>query len=75
MTLREIIFSGLVIIVLARPTLAQEAASGAAASDPTAAVNYQDVRYRYFDLDQGADKHSFETEGALHVAPAFQAHQ
>jgi hypothetical protein len=40
------------------------ASSGAAASDPTAAVNYQDVRYRYFDLERG-DKNSFETEGAF----------
>jgi len=42
--------------------LAQEAASGADAANPTAAVNFQDLRYRYFDLDQGADKHSFETK-------------
>jgi hypothetical protein len=72
MTLREIIFGGLVIIALTRPTFAQEAAGGAAASDPTAAVNYQDVRYRYFDLDQGADKHSFETEGAYMLHPRFK---
>jgi len=71
-TLREIILSGLVIIAVAKPALAQEAASGAAASDPTAAVNYQDVRYRYFDLDQGADKHSFETEGAYMLHPRFK---
>lgn len=31
----------------------QEANSGADASNPTAAVNYQDLRYRYFDLDIG----------------------
>jgi len=68
--LREIICGGLV--VMARPALAQEAASGAAASDPTAAVNYQDVRYRYFDLDQGADKHSFQTEGAYMLHPRFK---
>jgi hypothetical protein len=71
-TLREIIFAGLVIFMLPTPALAQEAASGAAASDPTAAVNYQDVRYRYFDLDQGADKHSFETEGAYMLHPRFK---
>ena len=41
-------------------------------SDPTAAVNYQDVRYRYFDLDRGADKHSFETEGAYMLHPRFK---
>ena len=72
MTLRLIIISGLLIITVTRPALAQEAASGAAASDPTAAVNYQDVRYRYFDLDQGADKHSFETEGAYMLHPRFK---
>ena len=72
MRLREIICGGLVVMVMARPALAQEAASGAAASDPTAAVNYQDVRYRYFDLDQGADKHSFETEGAYMLHPRFK---
>jgi hypothetical protein len=72
MTPREIIFSGLVNLAMANPALAQEAASGAAASDPTAAVNYQDVRYRYFDLDQGADKHSFETEGAYMLHPRFK---
>ena len=72
MTLRLIIISSLVIITVTRPARAQEAASGAAASDPTAAVNYQDVRYRYFDLDQGADKHSFETEGAYMLHPRFK---
>jgi hypothetical protein len=71
-TLRKIIFSGLVILAVARPALAQEAAGGADASNPTAAVNYQDGRYRYFDLDQGADKHSFETEGAYMLHPRFK---
>ena len=46
--------------------------SGAAASDPTAAVNYQDVRFRYFDLDRGADKQSFETEGAFMLHPRLK---
>mgnify|MGYP001820896688 FL=1 len=72
MPLCKIILCGLVIAVMANPALAQEAASGAAASDPTAAVNYQDVRYRYFDLDQGADKHSLETEGAYMLHPRFK---
>jgi hypothetical protein len=49
----------------------QEASSGAAASDPTAAVNYQDVRYRYFDLESG-DKNSFETEGAFMLSPRLK---
>jgi len=52
--------------------LAQEAASGADAANPTAAVNFQDLRYRYFDLDQGADKHSFETEGAYMLHPRLK---
>jgi hypothetical protein len=50
----------------------QEAASGADASNPTAAVNFQDVRYRYFDLNRGAEKHSFETEGAYMFHPRFK---
>jgi hypothetical protein len=53
-------------------TVAQIAASGADASNPTAAVNYQDVRYHYFDLDRGADKHSFETEGAYMLHPRLK---
>lgn len=72
MNVRGIIFSSLAIFVLVRPALAQEKNSGAAASDPTAAVNYQDVRYRYFDLDQGADKHSFQTEGAYMLHPRLK---
>jgi len=48
-----------------------EAASGADASNPTAAVNFQDLRYRYFDLSRG-DKHSFETEGAYMLRPNFK---
>ncbi len=82
MTLRDMTFVGLVAIAVATPApahakqdpdiLAQEAASGADASNPTAAVNFQDLRYRYFDLDQGADKHSFETEGAYMFHPRFK---
>ena len=72
MNVRGIIVSSLAIFVLIRPALAQEKNSGAAASDPTAAVNYQDVRYRYFDLDQGADKHSFQTEGAYMLHPRLK---
>ena len=52
--------------------LAQEAASGADASNPTAAVNFQDLRFRYFDLDRGADTQSFETEGAYMLHPRFK---
>jgi hypothetical protein len=47
-------------------------AGGAAASDPTAAVNYQDFRYRYFDVDDGRERHSFETEGAFMLRPRLK---
>lgn len=50
----------------------QEAAAGADASNPTAAVNFQDLRYRYFDLKDGAEKHSFETEGSYMFHPRFK---
>ncbi len=50
----------------------QEAPSGAAASDPTSTVNFQDVRYRYFDLGRGRESHSFETEGSYVFNPRFK---
>ena len=50
----------------------QEAGAGADASNPTAAVNFQDLRYRYFDLDKRGNKHSFETEGAYMFHPRFK---
>jgi hypothetical protein len=48
------------------------AAAGAAASNLTAVVNYQDLRYRYFDIDPDAEKMSFETEGAYMLHPRFK---
>ena len=72
---------GLVVILSAVPVmsiaaqdpeiLAQEAASGADASNPTAAVNFQDLRYQYFDLSSGR-KHSLVTEGAYMFSPRFK---
>ncbi len=47
----------------------KEVASGAAAADPTAAVNFQDLRYRFFDLGTKFEKHSYETEGGFAVKP------
>jgi len=46
--------------------------SGAAASDPTAAVSYQDFRYRYLDLNRGHERQSFETEGAFMLRPRLK---
>ena len=59
MTVNILVFVGSLIIsfsMLTTPAkanqeseiLKEEATSGAAASDPTAAVNFQDLRYRYF---------------------------
>ena len=50
----------------------QMAAVGADASNPTAVVTYQDLRYRYFDIDPDAEKMSFETEGAYMFHPRFK---
>lgn len=68
MTMFHVTLLGLAVVFTTAPvmsiaaqnaeTLAQEAASGADAANPTAAVNFQDLRYRYFDLSRG-DKHSF----------------
>lgn len=46
--------------------------SGAAASDPTAAVSYQDFRFRYFDSNGGNERQSFETEGAFMLRPRLK---
>jgi hypothetical protein len=35
-------------------------------------VKYQDLRYRYFDLDKRGHTHSFETEGAYVFHPRFK---
>ncbi len=50
----------------------KEAAAGADAANPTAVVNFQDIRYRYFDLKDGAEANSFETEGAYMFHPRFK---
>ena len=45
---------------------------GAAASDPTASVNFQDIRYRYFDLEDSNHKNSFEAEGSYVFNPRLK---
>ena len=42
------------------------------AAEPTAAVNFHDIRYRYFDLEGGKPVNSFETEGAYVFGPRFK---
>ena len=74
----QVLLALVIIAVLAPAALAdteekeQEVASGADASNPTAAVNFQDLRYRYFDIDPDAEKMSFDTEGAYMVHPRFK---
>ncbi|MDJ0948603.1 MAG: hypothetical protein QNJ94_06755 [Alphaproteobacteria bacterium] len=46
--------------------------SGAAASNPTAAVNFQDVKFRYFDLSRGNEEYVLEAEGSVVFSPAFK---
>jgi hypothetical protein len=50
----------------------EEAEGGAAASDPTAAQSFQDLRYRYFDLDGGGHRHNYEAEGSIVFHPRFK---
>jgi hypothetical protein len=45
---------------------------GAAASDPTAAVNFQDLKLRYFDLTKGNEESILEAEGSYVFSPAFK---
>jgi len=46
--------------------------TGADASNPLAAVNFQDARFRYFDLGEGKEKLSFETTGAYVFQPRLK---
>ncbi len=45
---------------------------GAAASNPTAAVNFQDLKLRYFDLNKGGKEITLEAEGAYVFVPEFK---
>jgi hypothetical protein len=45
---------------------------GAAASDPTAAVNFQDIKLRYFDLPRGNEEGVLEAEGSYVFFPALK---
>jgi len=42
---------------------------GASASDPTASVNFVDLRFQAFDLDGTADRDRFAVEGAYIITP------
>jgi len=45
---------------------------GAAASDPTAAVNFQDLKLRYFNLTKGSEESILEAEGSYVFSPALK---
>ena len=64
----------LLAILVSTGSVALHAAEsgGAAASDPTAAVSYQDFRYRYFDRSRNNERHSLETEGAFMLRPRIK---
>ena len=50
-----------------KSVLAEEGGNGNA-SDPTASVNYADLRFQAFDLDGTADRDRFAVEGAYMIA-------
>ena len=50
----------------------ESAPSAGAASDPTAAVNFQDVRFRYIDLGDGKQRRWLNTEGGYMLTPNFK---
>lgn len=46
--------------------------SAGAASDPTASVNFQDLRFRYLDLGGGKVRKWYNTEGGYMVTPKLK---
>ena len=46
--------------------------SGAAASNPTASVNFQDIKLRYFDLPRGKEEGVLEAEGSYVFFPELK---
>ncbi len=50
----------------------ESAKSVGAASDPTAAVNFQDLRFRYLDLGGSKFRRWYNTEGAYMVTPKLK---
>jgi hypothetical protein len=76
--IRRLWASILIVFLLAlRPAYAEEAekaggGGGGAASDPTAAVNFQDIKPRYFDLTEGNEEFVLEAEGSYVFVPGFK---
>ncbi len=76
MTKRPWPFVLLVLLLAVRPAYADPPEDaddgGAAASNPTAAANFQDVKLRYFDLTEGNEESVLEAEGSYVFSPAFK---
>ena len=64
----------LILTLSSHAAFAEEDAgsAGAAASDPLASVNYQDIQTRYFDIDNGNDRYVIRTEGSYMLNPNFK---
>ena len=50
----------------------ESSTSAGAASDPTAKVNFQDIRFRSIDLGEGKDRQWYNTEGGYMVSKNFK---
>ena len=76
MTPRPWVIILVVLLLAVRSVYADEpeeaGGGGAAASDPTAAVNFQDLKIRYFDLTQGNEESILEAEGSYVFSPSFK---
>ena len=59
----------------AEPGDEEEVAGGAAASDPTASVNYEDFRFRWLDLGGDRDRSWYSLEGAYVWGPVKIIHE
>ena len=57
------------------PADAEEVAGGAAASDPTAKVNFEDFRLRWLDLGGDRDRYWYTVEGAYVWGPIKITHE
>ena len=74
-THRSWAFILVILLLTVRMAFADEAAAdggGAAASDPTAAVSFQDLKLRYFNLTEGNEESILEAEGSYVFSPAFK---
>ncbi len=72
------LFSGLAIAAEEKSeeedsAIEQAEEAGSAASDPTARVNFIDVRARFFDLEDGSDRDVYRIDGSYVFSPKFKA--